>query len=130
MVSMLRLNKRCTSKYLRTCKIFASNQFTGQLKGIGHRIWIILKPMPSYQPERNEVRQCQEMRDNPYKNGPKPFDIPCFCITLRNLIMTFELGRMSTCLFPAFSALLIALSASLRTLVLTMLTVLRFSTQR
>lgn len=36
--------------------------------------------------------------------------------------MTLELGRMSTCRFPDFSALLIALSASLRTLVLTMVT--------
>jgi hypothetical protein len=35
--------------------------------------------------------------------------------------MTFELGRIKTCLFPAFSALLMALSASLRTLVLTIL---------
>ena len=49
--------------------------------------------------------------------------IPCFCITLKNLTMTFELGRISTCRLPAFSALLIALSASLRTLVLTILAV-------
>lgn len=37
---------------------------------------------------------------------------------------------MSTWRFPAFSALLIALSASLRTLVLTMMIALRFSTRR
>ncbi len=47
----------------------------------------------------------------------------------RNLTMTLELGRMSTCRFPDFSALLMALSASLRTLVLTMLTDVRFSTR-
>ena len=37
---------------------------------------------------------------------------------------------MSTCLLPDFSALLMALSASLSTLVLTMLTVGRFSTRQ
>ena len=43
--------------------------------------------------------------------------------------MTLELGRMRTWRFPDFSALLMALSASLRTEVLTILTVdgLRFS---
>ena len=35
--------------------------------------------------------------------------------------MTLELGRMRTCRLPARSALLMAFSASLRTLVLTML---------
>ena len=48
-------------------------------------------------------------------------DIPCFCITLRNLTMTLEEGRIRTCRFPDFSALLMALSASLRTEVLTIL---------
>ena len=43
--------------------------------------------------------------------------------------MTFELGRMRTCRFPDFSALLMALSASLRTLVFTMLADVRFSTR-
>jgi hypothetical protein len=37
--------------------------------------------------------------------------------------MTLELGRIRTCRFPAFSALLMALSASLRTEVLTMFAV-------
>lgn len=37
--------------------------------------------------------------------------------------MTFELGRMSTCRLPAFSALLMLLRASLRTEVLTILAV-------
>ena len=36
--------------------------------------------------------------------------------------MTLEEGRMRTCRFPDFSALLMALSASLRTEVLTILT--------
>lgn len=49
-------------------------------------------------------------------------DIPCFCMTLRNLTMTLELGRTRTWRLPAFSALLIALSVSLRTEVLTILT--------
>jgi hypothetical protein len=35
--------------------------------------------------------------------------------------MTLELGRIRTCRFPDFSALLMALSASLRTEVLTIL---------
>ena len=37
--------------------------------------------------------------------------------------MTFELGRMRTCRLPAFSALLMLFRASLRTEVLTILTV-------
>ena len=53
--------------------------------------------------------------------------VPCFCMQCRNFTMTFELGRMSTCRLPDFSALLMALSASLRTLVLTMLADVRFS---
>lgn len=43
--------------------------------------------------------------------------------------MTLELGRISTCLFPDFSALLMAFSASFRTLVLTMVAGVRFSTR-
>ena len=50
-------------------------------------------------------------------------DIPCFCITLRNLTMTFELGLIMTWRIPAFSALLMELRASLRTLVRTMIAV-------
>ena len=46
---------------------------------------------------------------------------PCFCMTLKNLTMTFELGRIMTCLLPAFSALLMLLRASLSTLVRTIL---------
>ena len=44
---------------------------------------------------------------------------PCFCITCRNLMITLDDGRMSTCRLPAFSALLMALRQSLRTEVLT-----------
>ena len=33
--------------------------------------------------------------------------IPCFCITCKNLVMTFELGLIMTWRFPLFSALLI-----------------------
>lgn len=42
-------------------------------------------------------------------------NVPCFCITCKNLTMTLELGRMRTCRLPAFSALLMELSASLST---------------
>lgn len=48
---------------------------------------------------------------------------PCFCMTDKNLIMTLELGLMRTWRLPAFSALLMAFSASLRTLVLTILAI-------
>lgn len=59
----------------------------------------------------------------------RPFDrtlgekqnIPCFCMTLRNLTMTLDEGLIRTCLLPAFSALLMALRVSLRTEVLTIL---------
>lgn len=45
---------------------------------------------------------------------------PCFIITVKNLMMTFEHGRIKTCLLPRFSALLIDLSASLKTFIRTM----------
>ena len=51
----------------------------------------------------------------------KKVDIPCFCMTERNLTMTLEEGLIKTWRLPAFSALLMALSASLRTEVLTIL---------
>ena len=44
--------------------------------------------------------------------------------------MTFELGLMSTCRLPAFSALLMLFNASLRTEVLTIVTVLKVSVDR
>ena len=50
------------------------------------------------------------------------YHIPCFCITLKNLTITLLLGRIMTWRFPAFSALLIELRASLRTEVRTILT--------
>jgi hypothetical protein len=53
--------------------------------------------------------------------GRQSVDIPCFCMTDRNLTMTFELGRIITCRFPDFSALLIAFKQSLRTDVRTMI---------
>lgn len=56
-------------------------------------------------------------------------NVPCFCITLKNLTITLELGRIRTWRFPAFSALLMEFSASLRTLVLTILPNCRFSTR-
>ena len=40
-------------------------------------------------------------------------------MTLRNFTITFELGLIRTWRFPAFSALLMELSASFKTLVLT-----------
>lgn len=60
------------------------------------------------------------------------FDVPCFCMTERNLMMTLEDGRIKTCRFPAFSALLMLFRQSLRTDVRTILTVLcrlRFSSR-
>ena len=54
------------------------------------------------------------------------FDLPCLCMTWRNLTMTLEDGLMRTCLFPAFSALLMAFRQSLRTEVLTIFAVFSF----
>jgi hypothetical protein len=42
-------------------------------------------------------------------------DVPCFCMTCRKRMMTLEEGRIRTWRLPAFSALLMALSASFRT---------------
>jgi hypothetical protein len=42
-------------------------------------------------------------------------NVPWRCITERNLVMTLDEGRIMTWRLPDFSALLIALSASLRT---------------
>jgi hypothetical protein len=50
----------------------------------------------------------------------KGVNVPCFCMTLRNLTMTLELGRIMTWRLPAFSALLMFLRASLSTEVRTM----------
>ena len=68
-------------------------------------------------------------------------NVPCFCMTStivvsllrckqmkwdhsrKNLTMTFELGRIMTWRLPAFSALLMLFSASLRTDVRVMLAV-------
>lgn len=50
-------------------------------------------------------------------------DLPCFCITVRNLVMTLELGRIITWRLPVFSALFMLLSASWRTEVRTILAV-------
>ena len=45
---------------------------------------------------------------------------PCFIMTCRNLMTTFELGRSRTCLLPLFSALCMVLRASCITLTRTM----------
>lgn len=45
---------------------------------------------------------------------------PCFIITVKNLTITFEQGRISTCLLPRFSALWIDFRASLNTFIRTM----------
>ncbi len=42
-------------------------------------------------------------------------DLPCLCMTCRNLMTTFEDGRNSTCRLPRFSALYMFLSASFNT---------------
>ena len=49
--------------------------------------------------------------------------LPCFIITVRNLMMTFEHGRIMTWRLWRFSALLIDLSASARTFMCTMVDV-------
>jgi hypothetical protein len=53
----------------------------------------------------------------------KRLNVPCFCMTVRNLTMTLEDGRIMTWRLPAFSALLMALRQSLSTEVLTILAV-------
>ena len=47
-------------------------------------------------------------------------NLPCFIITVRNLMITLEQGRISTCLLPLFSALQMATKASLNTFIRTM----------
>lgn len=47
--------------------------------------------------------------------------LPCFIITVRNFIMTFDEGRIRTCLFPRLSALRMEFNASPNTLIRTML---------
>ncbi|QBM89986.1 hypothetical protein METSCH_E02230 [Metschnikowia aff. pulcherrima] len=47
-------------------------------------------------------------------------NIPCFCITCKNLMMTLDEGLSKTCLLPVFSALLIEFKASAKTEVLVM----------
>lgn len=44
---------------------------------------------------------------------------PCFIMTVRNLTMTLDAGLMRTCLLPLFSALLMAIKASLSTFIRT-----------
>ena len=51
--------------------------------------------------------------------GEEKKNKPCFCMTIRNLMMTLEEGLIMTCLLPRFSALYMLLSASLSTLILT-----------
>lgn len=48
-------------------------------------------------------------------------NLPCFIITVRNLMITFELGLMRTCLLPRFSAVDIAFKASASTFMRTIL---------
>ena len=47
------------------------------------------------------------------------FCSPCFIMTVRNLTMTLDAGLMRTCLLPLFSALLMAIKASLSTFIRT-----------
>ena len=57
---------------------------------------------------------CRHQRTNSHVRN-----LPCFIITVRNLIMTFDDGLKRTCLFPRFSALLIDFNASLNTFIRT-----------
>ena len=83
----------------------------------------MLRPLPSYQPECVVV-EARERSTDEYHSY-----VPCFCMQCKNFTMTLELGRMSTWRLPDFSALLMAFSASLSTLVLTILSKVRFSTR-
>ena len=47
--------------------------------------------------------------------------LPCFIITVKNLMTTFDAGLMSTCLLPLRSALTMLLRQSFKTLILTMM---------
>jgi hypothetical protein len=86
----------------------------GHLKGKG-RGSVIVKPPPSYQPDLVCIFSSCDSQQCVY--------VPCFCMTDRNLMITLELGRIMTWRLPAFSALLMDLSASLSTDVLTILAV-------
>lgn len=50
------------------------------------------------------------------------FYLPCFIMTVRNLTVTFEHGRIRTWRFPRFSALQIDLRASAKAFIRTILT--------
>lgn len=50
------------------------------------------------------------------------WNIPCFCITMRNFMITFDEGRIITWRFPRFSALYMLFNASFNTLTLTIFT--------
>jgi len=80
-----------------------------------------MRPLPSYQPGMGvavvflevffvffvlTARICWEILG---------VDVPCFCMTCKKRMMTLEEGRIRTWRLPAFSALLMALSASFRT---------------
>ena len=73
---------------------------------------------------RSSLRRCGsvEVEEN-VKIFSQRKNIPCLCITPRNLTITLELGRTRHWRFPAFSALFIVLRASFRTDVLTILAV-------
>jgi hypothetical protein len=47
-----------------------------------------------------------------------PSNIPCFIITVKNFMITFDAGRISTCRLPRFSALQMDTRASASTLIL------------
>ncbi|CEG78422.1 hypothetical protein RMATCC62417_13034 [Rhizopus microsporus] len=47
-------------------------------------------------------------------------NLPCFCMTDKNLMMTLEEGRTRTCLLPRRSALLMLFKQSFKTETLTM----------
>jgi hypothetical protein len=71
---------------------------------------------------RREARK-EERKKESIRGREEGIDVPWRCMTVRNLTMTLEDGRIRTWRLPAFSALLIALRQSLRTEVLTMLAV-------
>lgn len=68
------------------CKILAEFKSAGNLKGKDRDVGFnYAKPLPSYHPGL-QLRKSTRVF----------FHVPCLCITLKNLTMTFELGRMRT----------------------------------
>lgn len=96
-----------------TCKISAMSIYRALKRQTS---WAVETGRLVISPNLKQLRNKTKLKRN-------QIHTPCFCMTLRNLTMTFELGRMRTWRLPAFSALFMDLRASLRTEVWTILAV-------